>query len=581
MTVGEIDSILAAFKKDGNIGGGWTEDINTQLGKTASSVQASAAKIVGGFGMIAAGALAFVGASQGGGGVKGALTGAFSGALGALSAAGGIATLLGVALSPLTLGLSALGGALIGAAIGFFSGGKSAQQKATEAQQLEQLKVSVQKTAIDVVNTAIGAFQNALAFFDQLDQFTVVRRSQFGKFFKNLTLMMDYFVELSKKWSADSLGKAKALGEAMAPIVTLIASAPNALGSIGQYLGIAQSSIDQFFVDLELVFDRFAVLAAESGNKIEKNVRKFSERFLPAIDVIKGTLEAMTGMIGLKPVEDSAFDILKSSLLRFVGKIGELAEFFEKSLLKSVAFFADKVGPVVDLWKNAVDAINSMSEIKSPAEGAFTTLFAGIESAVNGMIDLSSRLSTEGLAKAQAIATASLSIFSAIKAGVEALTSLSTYKTFASEVFSAFAADFDQAINMMNDMAKRAIGFESAAVLFEGYIRSGSVHLASAFEMLKNIMLAAGSFFPGGQITIGGGEGVGGESSGFSANFSTPFVSGGSSTSNTSHTTVINLPSASITVEGDSAEGRAALAAIETLFGINTGGNALLNNFSG
>lgn len=435
--------------------------------------------------------------------IQGAITDTVSGALkGAKSALSKIAGVVGI-----------VGGiiGIVGLIAGLFKG-KSAAEKAQEAAALQkakdEIKLSMQsvlKGAQEVVQSAITSFNMALEFFNRLDEFTGVRKITFTKFFTALTRMMDGFLAMTKKWSGESLAKAKKLAEHMGPIVDTIAKAPLALDAIGKYLGVGDASLIRFFADLDKLVDRFIALASETTTKMERQAKKFADRLGPGVELIGATIAALVGMGDLKPIPEGAFDILKSSLLTFVSKLGDLAEFFDKKLLKAVAFLAEKITPTVDLWKGGVEAINSMADIKAPSPGAFNTLFAGIEAAINGMIDLAGRLSTEGLNRAQAIATASLAIFSAIKAGVEALAQLQTYKDVATDVFGAFLNNFNQAIDMLVQMAQRGLQFESISKTFESYIASGQVSLVHAFEMLKQIVTAAGGFFPGGTPALAGG----------------------------------------------------------------------------
>jgi hypothetical protein len=474
------------------------EGIAGTVDATGKSVQGSAKNVVGGLAQIAGAVLAFAG-SKGAGFVQGA----FSGALGGIAAAGGIASALGLALSPLTLGLSALGGGLLGGLLGLFSG-KSDAQKQAEKQAADRAKVDMQQAAQNVFNSAIEGFMKALEFFDKLDQFTAVRRKKFEKLFGQLKLMMDEFVKLARVWGTESLDKAKALAEAMGPVVAVISAAPAALNAIDGHFGIAQASIDRFFLDFGLVIVAFGVLAESTKNKLEKEIKLFGRRIGEAIGLISGVADGMKSLTDMKPVDASSFDVWKLSLNIIVAKLGELAEEFGKKIPKAIAFFAERIGPGVELWKSSIDALKSMVDIPVPSQADFANLFASIKNAIDGMVGLAGELSTEGLTKAQAIAQASLSIFAAIKAAVESLGGLRDYKSIASETFTALWDDFNKALNLMSLLKGGVDAFESIAKYITDHITMAGDYLKTAILNFASGLNAAASAING-AITLQGG----------------------------------------------------------------------------
>jgi hypothetical protein len=112
-----------------------------------------------------------------------------------------------------------------------------------------------------------------------------------------------------------------------------------------------------------------------------------------------------------------------------------------------------------------------MVDIPVPSQADFDNLFASIKRGIDGMIAMAASLSTEGLAKAQAIAVASLSIFTAIKSAVESLGALRDYKGVTQETIDTLLSDFQRAIDLlklmdagMDDFVKWAESFEAKAV---------------------------------------------------------------------------------------------------------------------
>lgn len=479
----------------------------TQMGNMASGVSAGASKIVAGFGQIAAAALAFTGAAGGPGGWKGALTGAFSGALGGLAAAGGIAQLLSLSLTPLTFGLSALGGAIVGGLLGLFGGGKSAAQKEQERLQLEQTKISVQQSAQSVINAAIQGFEAAMVFFDHLEEFTAPRKRKFAQFWEAMTRLMNGFLELAKAWSTTSLAQAKALSETVKPIAEAISALPEAFTAISGHFGVTQAALDRFFADFDKVMTAFFARADVWVEGVSKRAQKVANRLAPAVALIADFGTALTNISGIKEPPDEVFEIFDRVIDKILVHVTELNLRFEKDVLKSMANFSEKAGFALVLWKTAIESITGMVDIKMPTDADFANVFAAIERVIAGMTAMAERLSTDSLGKAEAIANASLAIFASIKAGVEALTSLRDFTGVLPETFQTFLNDFEAALTMLEAMSTRAMQFENIAKIFEDYIASGAASLSHAFTMLQQIMNAAGALFPGGAP----GEPVGGE----------------------------------------------------------------------
>jgi TP901 family phage tail tape measure protein len=431
---------------------------------------------------------------------------AVTGATGSKTA-GFLTSLFGSTLAGIQAGLAfgPVGGAivggvsLIGGIIGMFMG-KSSAQKAAEKAAADKAKIDMQQAAQNVIKSAIEGFDAAMSFFEKLDEFTQVRKSKFKAFFANFDRLMDYFLELSKKWAGDSLTKAKAAAEAIGPIADAIARLPEAFDAINSHFGVAQSAIDQFFTDFGRVMDGFFARIETWAVGKAKHARKIANNIAPAIDLMGPLLEAIKNMSSLSRPPDEAFDIIDDVIDTIVTRTAALAEKFDKAVLKVMANFAEKSGFALTLWTEAVSSIKDMVDIKMPSDQDFTNVFLGIEKIINGMTEMAERLSTESLGRAESIAQASMSIFASIKAGVEALTSLKDFTNVLPEVFTAFYNGFNAALDMLASMATRGLTFEQTAKTFESYIASGSASLAHAFTMLSQIMNAAGSFFPGGAV---------------------------------------------------------------------------------
>jgi hypothetical protein len=293
-----------------------TAGMTGSMEQGAAGMQASATKILGGLSAIAGGVLAFAGIPG-----AGRLGGAISGALGALSIAGGIGALLGKSFAALFTGPAApfvIGGIAIAGVLGaIFGGGKSELQKAQEAAALQQAKDAIKlsmdqvlKSAQEVIQSAVTSFQQALAFFEQLDEFTPVRKEKFRQFFANLSRMMDYFFELAKQFAGQSLADLKGAAETIAPIAEAIAALPDAFTAIRGHFPVADAAIDAFFVDLDKMMTKFFERADAWIGGQSKRARKVAERLLPVVDLLAGFGEALKSVTDIKDPGEEMFEIM-------------------------------------------------------------------------------------------------------------------------------------------------------------------------------------------------------------------------------------------------------------------------------
>lgn len=360
----------------------WATAQSQTMAKAATGTEQGASRIVGAFTQIAGAALAFVGAK--GAGFAG---GALSGALGGIAAAGGIATALGVALSPLTLGLSALGGALLGGILGLFKG-KSAEQKAAEARQLEQAKLNLQQTAQNVINAAIEGFDKALQFFEHLDEFTQVRKAKFQAFFANLTRLMNNFVELSKAWSTESLAQAKAFAESVGPIADAVGGAVQALTALFDFKEVPAGNIDTFGKNLQQLIQRMGEVFDSLAKDIIKHGRKLAENLESITSVLSPLLEGFANLLKFQPVDETVLDSFFDGLKMFVAKMGAIADTMDLGEVKFTARFAESVTTILGVIKSGVEALSSLADFKGVAPEAFQALLDGFKQAVAILTDM-------------------------------------------------------------------------------------------------------------------------------------------------------------------------------------------------
>lgn len=411
------------------------------------------------------------------------------------SALAGIAA--GFAFGPVA-GAIVGGVSLLGGIIGLFRG-KSATQKASEQAQLDKLKADIAATVQSTVNAAIDGMKSALELFDKLADFTVIPQKTIHRFFNHLELVLQEFVELSKVFSGGMLDAAKAFAEKIGPVLEVIGNAVGAFEALGGFTGVAQISVDSFASAMTRVLQSFIGVQqkfVDAEGFIDSTVnqaRKFAQKIGGVIEVIKNALDAFAGFTTFKNVLPETLDAFAATLQLAINKMGAIAEAVDKAMIKTAQRFSDRAVSVVGLIKTALDAFGPLATFAAIPAEAMDALFAGISDAVSRMQDLAATLDTEMLTRAVAVAEKSAAIFNAIKGGVDALTSLADFKAVAPEAFQALLDGFNQAVAILNQMLGAATQFESLAIQIEDKLVSAAQHLKDGAAAMAAGLAAATS----------------------------------------------------------------------------------------
>jgi TP901 family phage tail tape measure protein len=431
----------------------------------------------------------------------------------------------GFAFGPVAGAITA-GVSLIGGIIGLFQG-KSAAQKEQERLNNEKLKADIAASAQATVNAAIQGYQQALVFFESLAQFTPPLKAQFQLFWKNMSRLMDGFVELAKKWQGENLDKDKAIAEAIGAVANGLAATPAAFEAINNSFTIDDTQFNVFFGNLDRFMNRFFERSEVWVVGISKRAQKVADRLKSVADLITPFTEGIKGIIGLQEPTDDDLNVWDRVLEKIVTHIGNLADKFDKAYLKVMQNFADKAQSALSIWKDATDAIRATVDVPVVSESSIDNVVNSITSFVNKLVAAAADMTTEGLAKASAIANSILPIAAAIKAWSEAALLIQGYTGTTEETFTKIITDFHRAISLMTLMLNEAILFIPDAIKFEDTMKTIADHLKAGLDLLGGGLAAAASAFGGvvnaiqGGVPIGsnpaGGGVLGGEGNGFAS----------------------------------------------------------------
>lgn len=452
-----------------------TGAMGVAIGKAGDGVQTGASKMVSGLAQIAGAVLAFTGAKG-----AGVVQGAFSGALGGIAAAGGIATALGIALSPLTLGLSAAAGALLGGILGLFGGGLSAAQKQQQALQNDKLKADIAATTQATLNAALDGVSKALDLADKAGEFVSVSKKKIAKIFSFMTQVVNGFIEASKQWNAENLQKAKAAAENITPVFQALTALPAAEKAINSSFGVSDAQIDEVFDALGRIVNRWEVKATDWTKSETKRIGKIAENLAPAVNLVSPLVTAIADMNKIEDVSDEKLAIVDRSLDKLVSLMNTVAERYDKSVLKSVQNAAEKIAPVIAAEKDVVGLIRDTIDLPMPKESDADNL-------VNGMVLFVDRLNvgfanfdTAGLGKTLSIVQAIAPVPGALKEWASAADAIRNYTAIGESAWSAAADDFSKSLLWLDSLMVQALSYLDKTKAFDDTITAGNAHLTNA-----------------------------------------------------------------------------------------------------
>jgi hypothetical protein len=402
----------------------------------------------------------------------GALVGGVQGALSGFATGGPIGAIIG-----------GVGGVLGG----LFGGGKSKEQKEQERLQLERLKQDVQKGAQEVMQAAFDTMQKALETFEKLADFTKSPHRLIRKFFAQMKLVIQEFIALAKLWSVQMVDAAKAFAESIGPILEIIAAGVEAFEKLSFFTGVPDKAINLFGEALQRSVDLFIRVSEEFERRAVKHAKKFARRALAVVETIGAGVEAFVKLNDYKGISAEIFDLFSRDLEYAVNKMIEVSDNISNRFLKQAQRFSDRALSIVALIKEGIDAFKGVNEYQAISPEIFDQFLADLRMAVEKMQVVVAAIDTEMLSMASAFSQKSMSIFAAIKAGVEAFAGLREYKAIPAGALSQFLADFQNAIALLRDTLYIALEGEDLAAKFQAAALKIAEYLGKAGQTLAGV----------------------------------------------------------------------------------------------
>lgn len=486
------------------------------MGEMAASSEQSSSRIAQAIGKIGA-AIASVAGLVGsfksgsilGGAASGAGLGAIIGGLFKHSTLGGILGVIGG-------GLVGLIGKIFGGKSELEKLQEAAAKEQARA-AAETAKQSVLQAVEATKQSILDTVAKAREILESIRFYESIGKPAIKAFFKDLSRFFKLLAAEAENWKKFAAMDIKAAAEQLGAGVDLIAKLPAALNAISTHFKVGESKIALFFADALSFFNALGRLVEEIPNQIEKKIGKFGRRVGEGISLMGPLIEAIKGMTDIPDVPEANFARIESILQRIIEGMSRVASNISKSLQKAVGFLAENVGPAVELWKGTIDAIKSAVDVPMLKESDADNIVSGMRLFVDRLIAGFANFNTEGLSTVVAIAQAILPLAAAIEAWAKATEAVKGYTSIAAETWESISADFARAKDMISLMLKSAIDFLPKAVQFEDVMKAIASHLHAGLAALGSGLQSAASAFGAVVGAISGGSPIGGEGSSFAA----------------------------------------------------------------
>lgn len=204
-------------------------------------------------------------------------------------------------------------GAGIGAIAGFFLSAQTELQKAQAAAALQQAKDAVtlsQQSVLQAVEQTkqswIDTLDKARTILESIAFYSKVPKLAFQQFFVDVNKLFDNLVELATKWKSAATADVKAAAENMSAGVALLAQLPAALDGISKYLGTPDASFDVFFAAAAKYFAKLEDFLSTIPKSVAKAVSKFSTWLKSGVDLLTPLTDGLKALLDLKDVPTDA-----------------------------------------------------------------------------------------------------------------------------------------------------------------------------------------------------------------------------------------------------------------------------------
>lgn len=282
-------------------------------------------------------------------------------------------------------------------------------------------------------------------------------------------------------------------------VVGVIGAAVDGFAKLADYTSPARSDLERFSYDLRDAVADFWHRAQEVGYALADDIApQFADLVGKAVAAIGQGVTAFTQLASYRGVAPAQMDMIFRDIQSAVMKMVTIAEMANTEGVEKANAFSQSILAIFGALKAGIDALNAMREFETVAGDRMETIFADIRRAVDAMVAIAAMADIDGVTAASEFSAKVITIFSALKTGIDALDALRDYESIPSERMAALETDFNLAVGMISRLAGQATAIEAEGSRwqqgleqFAASIRAGIDALASLDGMNVTIQASA------------------------------------------------------------------------------------------
>ena len=352
----------------------------------------------------------------------------------------------------------------------------------------------------------ISTLDRGRALLESIAFYTKVPKDSFKAFFKDMYKMMDEYVKQSKLFNVDALKKAAEVAKEQEPIINTVGATPAAFTAINGHWGLAESQFEIFFRDYDRLIDGMVAQAESMTKKQARKTGKIADLLSPAVNIISPLVEGIKGLKDLEEPTDASIAVIEHTLDRITLRLGALGEKFEKQYLKELGFFSEKAQPALDVFKGTIEAIRASVDVPQLKEQDADNVVGGLELFMNKLTARLGPLQTDGLDKVAALSSTVITVSGAIKAWGESTNVIRGYTSIAANTWDDIQTDWDHGQEMLDMLLDGALLDLDKATKFESTVLSMSSHLENGIKAYVSAITNTASALNGLNSLQGGAQ---------------------------------------------------------------------------
>lgn len=325
---------------------------------------------------------------------------------------------------------------------------------------MEPKLVAQLSSLTDLIGKVFGVVGSGTGALGKLGTFTAPSGSSIDAFVSSVDQVLRQLATVAVRFRAEAITRAGEFADAAGKVFGIIGTGVSALTAIGAYrtTQLFDKALATFADD---VFNSIRVLATVASRfRVDAMDRAsdFAEHAGKVFGIIGTGVDALVAIGKYRTTQlfDKALASFADDVFAAVYTLGAMAQRFRTEAMDRAADWAESVGKVVGVIGTAVESFAKLNTHNDVATSQMEVLAADMDDAVWLMVQIAKDADTEGVAAAAAFATSVGGVFTLFKTGVESLDALRSYEDVPTARMEAVASDFEAAIVLMTAIASRA-----------------------------------------------------------------------------------------------------------------------------